>query len=487
MDQREVTVVQHDNGQYPEHPPFHPEVAYPETPVKCKTSERNSPYEYIRELFQISGYDASAFGTPQWNPLGWLIRPGDTVFLKPNMIAHSHAQNSDWDYVITHGSIVRALIDYTYLALKGTGRLIVGDAPQCDSRFDLIVSQMGLRSIQELYWKEKSCEIEIIDLRDEFWVERDGIYVETVRLPGDPRGEFAVDLAGESMFAELDGQGRVYYGAFYNVEETNAHHHDGRHEYAISRTPVAADVFISLPKLKTHKKCGITVNLKGLVGINANKNWLPHYAFGAPSAGGDQFADGKARGRLENAIVLAAKQRLLKGSPMFKQFAQKLKRVGYKVFGDTEKVIRSGNWYGNDTVWRMCLDLNRILMYANPNSTMRNTAKRYFSIVDGIYAMEGNGPVNGIRKRAGLIVGGSNPVAVDAVCAKLMGFDLRKLSIVQRAFEQHTCPLADFVPEDVLVRSNVEGWNQLLCNLEISSASAFKPPFGWTGHVEGHL
>ncbi len=40
----------------------------------------------------------------------------------------------------------------------------------------------------------------------------------------------------------------------------------------MSKSPLVADVFINLPKLKTHKKCGLTVNLKSLVGINANKN-----------------------------------------------------------------------------------------------------------------------------------------------------------------------------------------------------------------------
>jgi hypothetical protein len=105
-------------------------------------------------------------------------------------------------------------------------------------------------------------------------------------------------------------------------------------------------------------------------------------------------------------MVLAAKRQLLKQNPVFKQVARRLKRVGYKLFGDNENVVRSGNWHGNDTVWRMCLDLNRILMYASPNGAMRDTPKRYLSIVDGIYAMEGNGPVAGTLKRAGLVVRG---------------------------------------------------------------------------------
>ena len=41
--------------------------------------------------------------------------------------------------------------------------------------------------------------------------------------------------------------------------------------------------------------------------------------------------------------------------------ARQLKGVGYAIFGDTEEIVRSGNWHGNDTCWRMTLDLNRIL------------------------------------------------------------------------------------------------------------------------------
>jgi len=44
-------------------------------------------------------------------------------------------------------------------------------------------------------------------------------------------------------------------------------------------------------------------------------------------------------------------------------------------------------------------------------------------VVDGITAMEGNGPVIGTPKNLGVIVAGTNPVAVDAVCTRLMGFD----------------------------------------------------------------
>jgi uncharacterized protein (DUF362 family) len=37
--------------------------------------------------------------------------------------------------------------------------------------------------------------------------------------------------------------------------------------------------------------------------------------------------------------------------------------------------------------------------------------------------MEGNGPIQGVAKQAGVLVSGSDPVAVDATCCRLMGID----------------------------------------------------------------
>jgi uncharacterized protein (DUF362 family) len=44
-------------------------------------------------------------------------------------------------------------------------------------------------------------------------------------------------------------------------------------------------------------------------------------------------------------------------------------------------------------------------------------------IVDGITCMEGNGPVIGTPINLGIIVTGSNPVSVDSLCCRIMGFD----------------------------------------------------------------
>ncbi len=55
---------------------------------------------------------------------------------------------------------------------------------------------------------------------------------------------------------------------------------------------------------------------------------------------------------------------------------------------------------------------------------------RQFCIVDGIEGMEGNGPIQGVRKFAGVLVAGSDPVAVDATACRVMGLDPAKVSYI---------------------------------------------------------
>jgi uncharacterized protein (DUF362 family) len=51
------------------------------------------------------------------------------------------------------------------------------------------------------------------------------------------------------------------------------------------------------------------------------------------------------------------------------------------------------------------------------------TVPIHFVIADGIIAMEGNGPLQGNLRELGKLVLADDPVAADATCARLMGFD----------------------------------------------------------------
>ena len=64
---------------------------------------------------------------------------------------------------------------------------------------------------------------------------------------------------------------------------------NGHNDYLLSETVLSADLVVNLPKLKTHKKTGVTLALKNMVGINGDKNLLPHHSVGSIAAGGDEY------------------------------------------------------------------------------------------------------------------------------------------------------------------------------------------------------
>lgn len=61
------------------------------------------------------------------------------------------------------------------------------------------------------------------------------------------------------------------------------------------------------------------------------------------------------------------------------------------------------------------------------------TLKPHFAIVDGIVGMEGDGPIMGDPKHAGVLVMGRNLPAVDATCCRIMGIEPHKVQYLHLA------------------------------------------------------
>jgi Domain of unknown function (DUF362) len=159
-----------------------------------------------------------------------------------------------------------------------------------------------------------------------------------------------------------------------------------------------------------------------------------------------------------------------------------LKKAGRLVFGDTQKVVRSGNWHGNDTCWRMVLDLNKCLYFFDGEGKKRQRPPRYLAVVDGIVAGEGNGPMAPDRKECGLILAGTHPLAVDCVAASAMGFEPGRIRLLERAFQMRASSFVGFGMGDIRVISNVAGWTGGL--REFDPGHRFVPHFGWIGAIE---
>jgi uncharacterized protein (DUF362 family) len=108
--------------------------------------------------------------------------------------------------------------------------------------------------------------------------------------------------------------------------------------------------------------------------------------------------------------------------------------------------------------------------------------RKYISIVDSIVAGEGNGPKAPDAINAGYIIAGLNPVSVDAVCARLMNFDYKKIPSIENAFRIRCFPLVDFKMEDIKILYKEELYS--LANFPASLVVSFRPHKGWVGHIE---
>ena len=339
----------------------------------------------LRKCFDDLGY-------PDENPLQSIIKPGDKVFIKPNWVAsrwRKSCPHTDNLYcVITHPSVIEAVADYVAEALNGNGEIIIGDNPSIDADFSELMEFTKIESIKDKY----NVPVSILDLRplvcDD--LKNYGKKQLMVGQEGDPLGKVEVNLGKESLLYGLDPT--RFRGVFDERDETVASHTGETQLYTYAKSLYDADVYISIPKLKTHQKVGATLNLKGLVGSISNKNQLVHWQVGYPAIKGDEYPNKEAYEEAQKA-----------------------------------KVTHRGAWPGNDTIWRMVGDLYK---------GMKRKDRRYFTVIDGIIGGEGQGPFCPTSKHSNTLIAGDDLLAVDCVAARYMGLDPNKIRYLHHFLEQ---------------------------------------------------
>ena len=331
-------------------------------------------------------------GMPNENPLQGIIRPGDKVFIKPNWVAsrwrESCAHKDNLYCVITHPAVIEAVADFVDEALDGTGEIIIGDNPSIDADFNELMEFTDIKRLENKY----SVKTTIVDLRplvcDD--LKNYGKKDLMVQQKGDPLGKVEVNLGKDSLLYGIDPT--RFRGVFDERDETIASHTGENQLYTYAKSLYEADVYISIPKMKTHQKVGATLNLKGLVGSISNKNQLVHWQVGYPEIKGDEYPSKEAWEA-----------------------------------GQIAKVKHRGAWPGNDTIWRMVVDLYK---------GMLKKERRYFTVVDGIIAGEGQGPFCPTSKFANTIIVGDNLLDVDTVTVRYMGFDPLKIKYLSYFLEK---------------------------------------------------
>ena len=477
LDNHEINILCDIPLKYPSD--NNPSESYPEYPFSPLSGD-NSIYHAVRDLLASMGLDAGNYGTPQWNPLGALINPGQTVVIKPNFVTDSNPVELGLTCLIANGSIIRAMVDFTFIALKGTGKIIICDAPLQSADFSVIRKEARLDELQAFYWQHAGFDIVCHDLRKIRCTRENP--TGKIDLNGDPAGYTVIDLAADSCHAGRQVDFRNYRVTDYNPNLMNRCHNSVNHQYLISNSLLSADVVINIPKLKTHRKAGLTCALKNMIGINCLKDFLPHHTTGAISENGDEYLYNNI---LKRISVYLEEMLYRKQAPpqMVRQAVLLIRRILYRLMRMTARdMFFEGSWHGNDTMWRTVLDLNRILFYADKSGVMRDTVQRNCMIVvDAVIAGEKEGPLEPTSKPCGALVSGWNPVAVDFAAAALMGFDYRKVPQIIKSTTIGRYRLINGTLDDISFVKN--GMKTDYCGL-VSNHFAFEPTAGWKSNIE---
>jgi len=466
--------------KYPIVKPYHPNVNYPEYPFVNLSKDKNQVYDSVRNLFKLMELDIDNFGTEKWNPLKDLIKPGDNVIIKPNMVMNE-TEKIKKEALITNGSIIRAILDYSYIALKGEGKITIADSPIQSCDFDKVIQNNGVKEIKSFYDKEATNLLKILDFRQEQAKKIEKIFVSIEKkLPGDPLGYSIVDLSNKSAFNDCGI--KRFTITNYDPKIMKKHHCEDKHEYLIPNTLLQADVIINLPKPKTHRKAGITACQKNMVGITGNKAWLPHHAIGSISEGGDEYLNKNFFRKLSGFFTVKRDLYSLKGMFRVAIFFVFLVKVCGKFsnlfFIPTE--YSEGSWWGNDTIWRTITDLNTIASFSDKEGKIREVQQRkIFNVCDMIISGEGEGPLQPKEKKVGVLIAGFNSLKTDLAIAKLMGFDFKKIPSLYNGVISKKINLLKME-----IKSNNMNFSNLIGKIHIDNSYRFIAAKGWKDNIE---
>lgn len=461
---------------YPDEIPFHPSEAYPEYSQGKLACQENQVYRGVRELFHQLGFDSKNFNTPTWNPLGEIITPGDTVLLKPNLVLHFNPLGYNTDSLITHASVIRAVADYALLALKNTGKLIIGDAPLQSCNIQEAINRNGLAGVLN-YYSAVGIKVDFRDFRLVKTEENTAL----TRIPasGDSTGFTHFNLGSKSLH-HGDDNFKKFRVTNYDPAFMQKYQNESDHVYIIANTILDADVIISMPKIKTHRKSGITVTMKNNIGINAHKDCLPHHKKGSTEEGGDEYLH---KSISKDFAVMISEFEDSKNSNTIKKLTKTPKRIAYGLARRLSKDLYfEGSWWGNRTLYKTLIDLNNILLFANRQTGQLEDKplRKFLSIVDGVIAGEAEGPLDPTPKELGILMAGRNPVAVDLTCSRLMGFDWHKIPFL---VEAKKC-FCTFNAEQIECFSTSEKYQGFILSETQKKFFTFEPSLGWKNHIE---
>jgi uncharacterized protein (DUF362 family) len=426
-----------------------------------------------------------AYGQDPHNPLGSFLRPGGSVVIKPNWVSDVNRGGGGLDCLVTHPSIIQCVLEDCAKALQGQGRIVLGDAPIQGCRFDSLVRSHRLQEIIELLKKEyprldvsiQDWRLTVIERRSccggEKRVEhhRQSFRDHTAAVLED---YVSVDLGKDSFLEEISDYADRFRVTMYKPSLLLPHHRPGVHQYLVRKDVLEADLVLNIAKMKTHQKAGLTGAMKNLVGVNGHKEYLPHHIKGSYATGGDSYKE-------DNYFLSWAEDLYDRWWETeselndWERWSYEKRYLILRVLGRLTgaRHISFGSWSGNETIWRMTLDLNHALYFG------AQRPKKIINIVDGIVAGEGDGPLASSPKKSGLVLLGDNPAYLDAVMARFMGYNISRIPTVYHAIHHRKSRFAGPFLDDLTICRTVEGRSMTTVKWNEIENMGFAPPPRW--------
>jgi uncharacterized protein (DUF362 family) len=111
------------------------------------------------------------------------------------------------------------------------------------------------------------------------------------------------------------------------------------------------------------------------------------------------------------------------------------------------------------------------------------------TLIDGIVAGEGEGPLAPIDRPLGAILAATDPLALDLACVRLMGFDEERIPKLREALAATRLRIGSVrgAAEVRLVEAGADGTAHELDLAALAPARPFASHPGWRGRIEARL
>ena len=211
-----------------------------------------------------------------------IIFIGKKVLLKPNLVRQSESPEEDI-CLFTHPNLI--LVVLRVILEQRPHSIVVGDGPVQDCHWEKILHQDFYDKVNKLS-VEYNVPISIRDFRKVIFDSSTNTFGKSNRKDGD---YLVFDVGNRSLLEPITNKKNNFRITNYDPDKMKLFHAQGMHKYCIAKEVFEADIVITMPKTKTHRMACITNSLKILVGINGDKEYLPHHRIGSKSLGGDCY------------------------------------------------------------------------------------------------------------------------------------------------------------------------------------------------------